>query len=59
MARIIESNGRRIIKMSVNDIISVVQDYQRIVPRFSTAEGIRKYRIILFINIYLQSKFVD
>ncbi len=43
MARIIESNGRRIIKMSVNDIISVVQDYQRIVPRFSTAEGIRNY----------------
>ncbi len=45
MARIIESieGGRRIIKMSVDDIISVVQDYQRIVPRFSTAEEARNY----------------
>lgn len=45
MARIIESsNGeRRIIKMSVEDILSVVQDYQRIVPRFSTAEDARDY----------------
>ena len=36
MARIIESqNGaRRIIKMSTDDIISIVKDYQRIVPRF-------------------------
>lgn len=40
MARIIDSsnNGRKIIKMSANDIISIVQDYQRIVPRFSTKE---------------------
>lgn len=45
MARIIESieGGRRIIKMSVDDILSVVQDYQRIVPRFSTAEEARNY----------------
>ncbi len=43
MARIIESGGRRIIKMSVDDIISVVQDYQRIVPRFSSAEEVRNY----------------
>lgn len=45
MARIIEtsSGGRRIIKMSVDDIISVVQDYQRIVPRFSSAEDVRNY----------------
>lgn len=45
MARIIESaNGeRRIIKMSVDDIISVVQDYQRIVPRFSSSENVRNY----------------
>lgn len=45
MARIIESsNGaRRIIKMSVEDILSVVQDYQRIVPRFSTTEDARDY----------------
>lgn len=35
MARIIENtNGkRRIIKMSTDDIISVVKDYQRLVPR--------------------------
>lgn len=45
MARIIESTdgGRRIIKMSVEDILSVVQDYQRIVPRFSTQEDARNY----------------
>lgn len=45
MARIIESidGGRRIIKMSVDDVLSVVQDYQRIVPRFSTAEDARNY----------------
>lgn len=35
MARIIEtSNGkRRIIKMTSNDIISIVKEYQRLVPR--------------------------
>ena len=43
MARIIESNGRRIIKMSVDDILSIVQDYQRIVPRFSDIETARNY----------------
>ena len=45
MARIIESinGGRRVIKMSTEDILSVVQDYQRIVPRFSTAEEARNY----------------
>ena len=45
MARIIESsNGaRRIIKMSAEDIISIVQDYQRIVPRFSSAETAKNY----------------
>ncbi len=43
MARIIESSERRIIKMSVEDIISIVQDYQRIVPRFSTTEEARNY----------------
>jgi hypothetical protein len=41
MARIIKSGKRRIIKMSVDDILSVVQDYQRIVPRFSTIEETR------------------
>ena len=45
MARIIESEngGRRIIKMSVDDILSVVRDYQNIVPRFSSAEDTRRY----------------
>ena len=43
MARIIESGGRRIIKLSVDDIISIVQDYQRIVPRFSSALEVRDY----------------
>ena len=45
MARIIESqNGsRRMIKMSTDDIISIVKDYQRIVPRFSTEEDARNY----------------
>ena len=35
MARIIENENsqRRIIKLSTSDIISVVQEYQRIVPR--------------------------
>ena len=35
MARIIESeiSTRRMIKLSVNDILSIVKDYQRIVPR--------------------------
>lgn len=44
MARIIETNGkRRIIKMSADDVISVVKDYQRIVPRFSTENDARNY----------------
>lgn len=45
MARIIETeNGmRRIIKMSTDDIISIVKDYQRIVPRFSTIKEARNY----------------
>ena len=45
MARIIESQNsdRRIIKMSTDDIISIVKDYQRIVPRFSTEKEARDY----------------
>ena len=45
MARIIENQigDRRIIKMSVDDVISVVQDYQRIVPRFSNSKDVRDY----------------
>ena len=45
MARIIETQKgvRRMIKMSTEDIISVVQDYQRIVPRFSSIDDVRNY----------------
>ena len=45
MARIIETtnSSRRIIKMSTNDVISVIKDYQRIVPRFSTESEARNY----------------
>lgn len=45
MARIIESQVgcRRIIKLSVDDIISVVKDYQSIVPRNSNIEDVRNY----------------
>ena len=45
MARIIETeNGaRRIIKMSTDDILSIVKDYQRIVPRFSTINEARNF----------------
>ena len=43
MARIIESslNSRRMIKLSTDDIIAVVKDYQKVVPRFSSSEEIR------------------
>ena len=43
MARIIESNdcSRRIIKMSSDDIISVVQSYQQIVPRGIDCKSVR------------------
>ena len=45
MARIIESElgARRLIKMSVDDILSIVKDYQRLVPRFSTSQDARSY----------------
>ncbi len=44
MARIIETLGkRRIIKMSTDDIISIVKDYQRVVPRFSTENDARTH----------------
>ena len=45
MARILESHcgSRRMIKMSVEDIITVVKDYQRIVPRTSSYEDIRSF----------------
>lgn len=42
MAKIIENQiGRRIIKMSVDDIISVVREYQRIVKLPDSYEEIR------------------
>lgn len=45
MAKIIESANcvRRIIRLSVDDIISIVQDYQRTVPRFSKIDDVRSY----------------
>ena len=45
MARIIESQSglRRIIKLSADDVISIVKDYQRIVPRFSNEKDARDY----------------
>lgn len=42
MARIIENEqGRRLVRMSVDDIISVVREYQRVVKNPRTYEGIR------------------
>lgn len=45
MARIIESQlgGRRLIKMSVDDILSIIREYQRVVPRYSSIEDVRNY----------------
>ena len=42
MAKIIENEqGRRMVKMSVDDIISVVREYQRIVKNPKTYEAMR------------------
>lgn len=42
MARIIENKkGRRMVRMSVDDIICVVREYQRMVKNPKTHEGIR------------------
>lgn len=42
MARIIENeNGRRLIKMSTDDILSIVREYQRIIKNPKTYEAIR------------------
>lgn len=45
MARIIENEAgsRRLIRMSTDDILSVVKDYQRIVPRFSSYDEARDF----------------
>lgn len=43
MAKIIDNEqGRRIIKMSVDDVISVVREYQRIVKNHKTYDVIRE-----------------
>ena len=53
MARIIESeNGsRRLIKMSTEDILSVIRDYQKAVPRGISSEETRGYLgdIVIFL----------
>ena len=65
MARIIESNTgkRRIIRMSTDDIISVVKDYQRIVPRFSTELDARNYLsdTVIYIpeDVYISDRDVN
>ena len=43
MARIIETGNRRMIKMSTEDILSVVRDYQRIVPRGADYDKVCDY----------------
>lgn len=45
MARIIENEtgSRRLIRLSTDDILSVVKDYQRVVPRFSSYEDARDF----------------
>ena len=44
MARIIETEGkRRIIKMTADDIISIVREYQQAVPRGAEFSQIRSY----------------
>ncbi len=45
MARIIENEigKRRLIKMSTDDILSIVKDYQRIVPRFASYNEAREF----------------
>lgn len=42
MAKIIENErGRRMVKMSVDDIVSVVREYQRVVKNPKSYESIR------------------
>lgn len=42
MAKIIENdNGRRMVRMSADDIISVVREYQRLIKSPKTYEAIR------------------
>lgn len=52
MARIIENEiGRRMIKMSIDDIISVVREYQRIVKLPDSYDEIRE--LLSHSDIYL------
>ena len=41
MAKIIENDYRRIIKMSTDDIISVVREYQRLIKKAGNYNEIR------------------
>ena len=45
MAKIIETENtaRRIIRISTDDIISIVKEYQQIVPRGCDIEEVRNY----------------
>ena len=45
MARIIDtnSNSRRIIKLSTDDILSIISEYQTLVPRGTSYENTRNY----------------
>ena len=53
MARIIETGEckRRMIQMTTNDIISIVSEYQRIVPRGVNYECVRDYleNIVIYV----------
>lgn len=52
MAKIIENKrGRRMVKMSVDDIICVVREYQRMIKNPKTYDGIRS--ILQQANMYL------
>lgn len=52
MARIIENTaGRRNILLSVNDVISVVREYQTVVAEYESYEDIRKALTKKFIYI--------
>lgn len=57
MARIIESSfgGRRIIKLSTDDILSVIRDYQRLTAQSSRYKEIRN--ILEDTVIYLPEDF--
>lgn len=43
MARIIDSVKRRLIKLTADDVITIVKEYQKLVPRNCSYEEIRNY----------------